>query len=93
MSENAKETVDEKILKHDFNITIPEFLSYKKVIHSNIDSILDYELETIKAGFSIIEKYDTLDIDVGAYKIVERKLKLIEEKLTKIKDATINLGR
>ena len=88
MSENSKE-----ILKQDFNITISEFLTYKKLIHSTIDSVLDYELETIKAGFSIIEKYDTLDIDVGAYKIVERKLKLIEEKLTKIKDATINLAR
>ena len=41
----------------------------------------------------IIKKYDTLEIDVGAYKIVKKKLKLIEEKLTKIKDATIKLGR
>jgi len=88
MSENTKE-----ILKQDFNITISEFLTYKKLIHSTIDSVLDYELKTVKAGVSIIKKYDTLEIDVGAYKIVKKKLKLIEEKLTKIKDATIKLGR
>tara|TARA_R100000995_G_scaffold3085_1_gene1845 strand:- start:1115 stop:1381 length:267 start_codon:yes stop_codon:yes gene_type:complete len=88
MSEDNEET-----LKQDFNITTSEFIAYRKLIHSNIDSVLDYELKSVKAGFSIISKCDTSEVDARTYEIVEKKLALIEEKLKKIKDATINLGR
>ena len=84
-------------LKEDFNITTSEFLEYKKLIHSNINSILDYELKSVKGGFSIINTYYNFHLytEDGArpHKVIKNKLALIEEKLTKIKDATINLGR
>jgi|TARA_R100001086_G_scaffold230417_1_gene150712 hypothetical protein len=88
MSEKNKET-----LKEDFNITTSEFLEYKKLIHSNINSILDYELKSVKGGFSIINTYYNSEDGARPHKVIKNKLALIEEKLTKIKDATINLGR